>query len=257
MSHIFWSLLKTDLYLFKKTIKDKLINALTWSSCNMIISTYFLQLFGMSENFGVFQFGGQIISLIGFEIYSQLFNFISDLEGNKHINYHLTLPISNWLLFVKYTVFSMINNIVLCLATIPVSKLILWNKLELASINWPLLFLAIIAASIFFAAFTLFLSSIVKAVYQIENIFCRILLPLWMFGGFQFSWKGVHALSPILSYLMLISPYTFATEATRSSIMGSANFIPYWINIAVLLLAAVAAWAYGYNALKKKLDFVG
>lgn len=256
MLRIFWELLKTDLFLFKHTIQDKLINALTWSSATLIVSAYFLQSFGMTKDFGVFTFGGLIISLIGFEIYARMFNFCSDIEGNKHINYHLTLPLPNWLLFLEYAVFGTINNVVLCLAVIPVSKLILWNQLDLMSINWSLLLVAIIMASIFFAAFTIFLSSLVKSIQTIENIFCRILFPLWFFGGFQFSWKSANALSPWFSYLQLISPYIYATESTRSAILGAGKFIPFWINILVLGVFSIIFGVMGYKFLQEKLDFV-
>ncbi len=256
MLKIFWNLLKTDLFLFKKTIKDKLINSFVWVIANLVISTYLLQSSGMSDSFGLFQAGSLIISMIGFELYTQVFVLISDLDGSKNISYYLTLPIPNWLLFLKYATFYFINNMFLCLAALPVIKLVLMNKIVFSLINWPIFFVSVTMASVFFAFFTLFLASIIKNVGEIENILMRILFPLWIFGGFQFSWKAALGISKFLGYLILISPYTYATEAIRSSMMNPSDFIPVWICFAVLSVMSLVAAYFGFRNLKNKLDFV-
>ena len=46
------------------------------------------------------------------------------------------------------------------------------------------------------------------------------------FGGFSFSFKIALSVAPVLAYISLISPYTYATEAIRSAALGAKDFMP-------------------------------
>ncbi len=242
--------------LFSHTIKDKFINLVIWATATTIVTTYILQAFGVSESFGAFQAGATIISAMGFELYPQIFSMIGDLHGEKYINYKLILPISNFMILLEKVVFFSINGLFMSVTMLPLIKMILLGRLDLFQINYFKFLLTLVITSVFFGFFTIFLTSLVKNIETIENVFMRILFPIWFFGCFQYSLKIANNISPILSGISLISPYSFACEAIRSSMLDPADYIPFFVSIAILSGMTVTAGIAGYYGLRKKLDFI-
>lgn len=252
----FWHLLAADLRLMRKTIVDKLINSIIWGFSVLLISAYVLRAFGMPESFGVFQAGSLLISIFGFEMYAQIFSLVADIEGNEHMQYYFTLPIPNWVVIAKMVTMYAINGLFLSLVILGICKLILWNQLVLSQIDWIRFWITLIVGSFFFSFFTLFLVSLIKNVETIENIMMRILFPIWFFGGFNFSFLVAYQTLPALGYVMLINPYTFFHEAIRSTIRGTADFLPFGLNMMVAIAMTVVAAYVGYTRLRSKLDLV-
>ena len=253
---IFFQLLKTDLKMLYKNLKDKAINAIIWTAALCIIATYILPAFGTSSQFSLIEAMGLIVGAIGFEIYTQIFLFLSDLEGEKHITYYFTLPIPNWLVFVKMATLYTINGLFLGFITIPVIKLIQGSAFHLMQINLPLFVLSLLVINVFFSFFAFFLISLIKNLEQCENIAMRIWFPLWFFGGFSFSFKIALSVAPIVAYISLISPYTYATEAVRSAVLGAKDFMPIWVSLSVLMLMTLFTGYLGIKRLQKRLDFI-
>jgi hypothetical protein len=253
---IFWQLLKTDLVLFLQNIKDKFINLVIWTTATTVVAGYVLQAFGVSESFGAFQACGIIISAIGFELYGQLFSMVADMTGPRNINYYLTLPVSNFVVFSAKATFISINGFILSILMLPLCKLILMKKLILATINYPKFLLTLVVTNIFFGWFTLWLTSFVEDLVQADNVLMRILFPLWIFGCYQYSLKVAYAISPLLAAISIISPYSFATEALRSAMLGPADYIPFWVSILALCIMSGLVSFSGYHRLKAKLDFI-
>ena len=256
MIKIFWYLLRTDLMLLTQTLKDKIINLSIFGISVLVVSSYMLQGFGISKEFGTFQAASVIITAIGFELFGQLFAVVADIDGNKHIDYYLTLPISNKLILMKMVVLYTINGLVLAIFMLLISKLLLFHKFRSLQINYLYVLITLLTSSIFFGVFTLFLVTLVKNVEKVENVMMRILFPMWFWGCFQFSWKIAYSITPAIAYLSLISPYTFTTEAIRSAMFGPNEYIPFWVNIFTLWGMTVFISILGYTRLKRKLDFI-
>jgi ABC-type multidrug transport system permease subunit len=121
-------------------------------------------------------------------------------------------------------------------------------------ISWWKLFLTILVDSFFSGCFTFILLGFVKKPERVQSMFTRIMFPLWFFGGFQFSWKVLYNLNPWLSYVNLLNPYIYSTEAARVSLLGPDGFLPFFLCIFVLLFAGALGGAYGYKRTKKYLD---
>lgn len=253
---IFFELLKTDLFLFTQTIRNKFINLVIWTTATTVVCGYVLQAFGVSESFGAFQVCSIIISAIGFEIYGQLFSMVADMTGPRNIDYYLTLPAPTFVMLAAKATFISINGFVMSSLMLPLCKLILWHKLTLATINYPKFFLTLFITNIFFGWFTLWLTSFVHSLVEADDALMRILFPIWIFGCYQYSLKIAYGVSPFLAGISLVSPYTFATEAIRSSMLGASDYIPFWVSIAMLCGMSLLVCFYSYKRLKTKLDFV-
>jgi len=80
---IFAALMRTDMKLWSKKIKDKFIDSMLWGTLTLAVATFVFPLLGL-KNFGVLQIASVIITVIGFEIYWQLFNTTDELCQKGH-----------------------------------------------------------------------------------------------------------------------------------------------------------------------------
>ncbi len=253
---IFFDLIKEDIHLLSQTLFDKTINGLIWVVSTVAISAYILPALGVSASYGAFMAVGTIVGCGGFEIVTQMVNMLADFDGDKKITYHLTLPIPNWLLLVKMGLVFAFNSLFISTVSFFTCKLVLWHSFNISIINYPRFILAGLLISLFFGFFTLFLVSITKSLMHLDNVFMRMAFPLWMLGGFQFSWMVLSSYSHSFALLNLLNPYTYATEALRAAALGQEGYLPFWLSILGLCFFIGLFAVLGIGRLKKRLDFV-
>lgn len=254
---LFWQLLKTDFSIYKTKFVDRIIDLAIWTVSVILVNGYILQAFGLSGDFGMFQTAGMFCSVFSFEIHSNIFEIVSDIDGRRHISYLLTLPGSNLAIIATKTLFYAITGLISAIVIFPLMKIMLFKQFNLTTINYFHLILAMILTSIFFGWFTILIAQRHENITQIRSTAIRILFPIWFFGCYLFSLKVVYfKVSKILAALCLLSPYSFATEAFRSAILGPEEYIPFWISISTLALLTLAAAFFGYRGLKRRLDFI-
>lgn len=246
-------MMKTDLKLFFKRIRAKLIDAIIWGSITLTVIAYIMPMAGL-KNFGLFQAGSVIVSVIAFETYNQLFSFVMQIEKREYLFYLFTLPIHTLYVFAQKILLYTLNGTLISLVIVGVSKAILMDQMPLYQIAWMHLFIAIISSAFFFGCFMILLSSFANTISKVEHVFMRVMFPLWFFGGFQFSWKMLYELNAYAGYAALISPYTYATEAVRGAIFNFQGFLNFWICIGMLIILGIGFSLLGYYRLKKKLD---
>jgi ABC-type multidrug transport system permease subunit len=63
-------------------------------------------------------------------------------------------------------------------------------------------------------------------------------------------------MSHIAGYINLINPVMFATEAIRSSVLKSDDYLPFWQSILVMIIFTIIFAFLGIRKLKKRLDCV-
>jgi ABC-2 type transport system permease protein len=253
---IFKQLVQLKFTNVRQVLFDKFINFYIWAGCSMLVSGYLMQSFGLKADFGPFQLGGILASVGIFELYGNAVTFVSDLEGDCTIAYYLTLPTHTATVLCSHIFYYATIGTVMSIATLPLAKLILWNKLSLLAIAWPNLLFFIMLINIFCATTTLLLSAFIPSMDKFDILWVRIMFPLWFLGGFQFSWNSVHLTAPILSYLLLLNPITYMSEGVRAALLGQNGSINFWICCVVLLMMFIGVAFWSYKALKKRLDFV-
>jgi len=255
-ARIFWQLLKTELIFIKKSFLENFINMLIWVVCTILINVHILKKLGLQQNYEDIFIGGVIVAAIGFQIFSHIFNHVADFSGEKHIDYYFTLPISNYLIFIKSACAYIINGFVFSLAAFFICKIMLLDKMILSNVFILRFIISIILSSTFFGFFTLFLVSICKHPGSIGKIFSRIIFPLWFLGGFVFPWKTLYDMMPTLGVLSLLNPYTHMTEMLRVATVGQKNFLPFWPSSLALTIIILITGYIGIKKIKKKLDFI-
>lgn len=251
------NLITIDLIIFKQMFMDKFIDLSIWVVLTTIVTAYIMPYFGLAGDFGVFQLGSLIAAAGLFEMgNSNTVELVSDFEGDRMIDFNLTLPIPSWLALVSKAGYYFIIYTILALLMLPIGKLCLWNQFNLASIHYPKLILAIFALSLFYACFALWISSKVPNMNKMGQVWMRFIFPMWFLGGFQFSWMASYKTIPSFAMINLINPMIYITEAARVALLGQEGFINFWLCLLAIVCFAGLSFYFGITSLKKRLDFI-
>lgn len=252
----FWQLLRAKCTNLREKLVDECINYYIWAGCTLLIAGHLLQAFGMSKNFGSFQLCGILASIGLFELYGNAVVIVSDLEGDRTLDYYLSLPTSAFTVFASNVCYYTLIGCATGLMVIPLAKLILGGQFALANVSWLSFLFFLLLINLFFSIITFLVAAWVPTMEKFDVVWIRIIFPLWFLGGFQFSWESVHALLPWLSYIMLLNPITYTTEGMRAALLGQAGNLPFWLCSTVLIGMLLGTSRLAYVAFKKRLDFV-
>lgn len=253
---IFWQLLKTDLIQVRKSFTENFINLLIWTICTIFINVYVMQKLGLSQNYGELMIAGIIVSAIWFQMIHHIFTSVADFCGERHIDYNLTLPISNILIFIKSICTYIIHGLIFSILGLLICKAMLLDKMILSKISIIHLSISLILSSIFFSTFTLCLIGYCPNPGAIGNVIHRVMFPLWFMGGFLFPWETLYKMTPSLGIISLLNPYTHITEMLRVATIGQKGFLPFLPSCGALIIMTLVVGYMGMKKLKKRLDFI-
>lgn len=254
--NIFFKLVGMRLLIIRQQLFDKVFNLYIWGFCTLVIMGHVMQAFGLSGNFGIFQLAGVIATAGLFEMYGNVAMTIMDFEGDRSIEYYLTLPTTPSVILASTACAYAIMGTTLSFIVIPLGKVIFWNSFDLTAVAWLKLAGVVTIANIFYGMLTQAVAAHVGSMRKMGNVWARFIFPLWFLGGFQFSWKAMNKLSEAISYVLLVNPITYIMEGTRAAVIGQADFLSWWACIGALSLFSFGCWFYAYYKMKKLLDFV-
>jgi len=253
---VFFQLLKRDLIIFKRNYWSKFLDMAIIFANNVLIFSYFMSGEGLTESYGPFLLIAAIGSFGFIEVVGKVAQLVSDLEGEKAISQLLIMPIRAEGIFINLVAFWAISSMLLSFLLFPIGKLLLWTRFDLAAISYVKLIPIMITSNIFFGSFALWLSGVIPGISNLNTLWMRYIVPLWMFGAYFFSWKSAYALNPIIGTALLINPLVYVMEGARTAALGQEGFLPYWVCLIALWGFIFACTAHGIKRLRKKLDCV-
>ncbi len=118
-------------------------------------------------------------------------------------------------------------GIIMGMLLLPLAKVILGAQFVLANVSWVSLIAFLTLINLVCATATLMLSALIPSMDKLDILWVRFIFPLWISGGFQFSWLSVHTTIPWLSYVMLANPITYTTEGVRAALLGQGDTPPF------------------------------
>jgi len=257
------SYLQTLKYLFLRSVKittpglkDKMINSLIWSMLNIIIFAYVMPSIGLEKNFASFIVATMPMSCAFFTSINSIYALLTDVTSDgSSLTYELILPVPQWMIFTKYAFENMYQALAVSILIVPVGKLLLWNDFSLQYFSFLKFYLLLAVCSLFFGFFSIFITSLCKDIYSgLDNVWIRIIFPMWFLGGFQFPWKTLYSISPPFAYLNLLNPLVYALEGGRAAALNPELSLPYWYCIAALVIFSGIFGYVGIQNLKKRLD---
>ncbi len=252
----FYALIKRDMKVFRWVFFDRLINACIWVIINGFISQYIFSKMGMQSGYGSFMACGIIISNGIFDILGNTSRLISDIEGDRTIDYYLTLPLPHWLGITRIALVNAFQSMCVSIAMFPLAKLLLGSNFSLSSIVWIKFFTIFIVAHLFYGYSSLVIASYMQNLWGIENIWSRFIYPVWVVGGFQFSWKTLHSVAPTFSYFNLFNPLVMCFEGFRGAVFGQEGYVSFWICFLSLVGWTIIFGYIGTKRMMRRLDCV-
>jgi len=254
--HVVKELVRTDLKIFKKIAVSKWIDMFIWISTMILVFAYIMPAFGLTKSYGAFMVASMCSTAGLFQSFSYLAELVADIEGDRVISYCFTLPIPSWLVFIRLIIYYTISFMLLGILVLPAGKLMLWNSFSLAQVSFGKYVLIFLLTNIFYAILALWTASYVRSLLRMDSVWMRLIYPLWFLGCFQFSWKALREVSPVLAYIDLINPITYISEGTRAAILGQQGSLNFWWCVLALIVFIVLGGWNAIRRLKRRLDFV-
>jgi ABC-type polysaccharide/polyol phosphate export permease len=251
----FTLLIRRDLLVSWSAVVSDLLDTIVWAIAFAFVNGAMMPLMGITPHYGTFiAVSAFILGL--FDALDKASNLVNDLNSTQRIRYELTLPLSPYLVFLKYTVCYAVEILILNSSVLPIVKLVLGSQFSLAGVQWPLFIFVCLILHAFLATMGLWAASIATSSSYLRMIRNRIVIPLWFIGCYQFPWQLLHAHYPVLSYLNLFNPFALACEALRASFIGQAGSLSLYLTIPLLSALIVLGWFDAVRRFKKRLDFV-
>ena len=252
-------MLQRSVLTMRYTLPDKIINHLYWIILTVTVFSYILPhspSVGTSSEYGILIALSLPVSSAFFGAINCMYGLLYDVttEGSN-LRYELTLPIPQWIVFVKYGLEISIQTFIATSILFPVIYGMLFNQLAFTVIGVMKFYLILMTTSLFSGFFSVFIVSIADNMFQgLDNVWIRIIQPIWFLGCFQFSWKDLLAINPIVAYADLLNPLTWALEASRSSIVDNGSILNFWHCIIALLIFTLIFGYIGIKRLLKRMD---
>ncbi len=248
--------MRRDFAQFWRTYPGKFFDTCFLFFTNVVVFAYFMPKLGVPSTYGTFILIGAITSFGLFDTVGQVGEVIFDIEGDKTIAFILSLPIPSSVVFGQLAVKWAMSNLLLCTPLFLVGKLILWNSFELDKITLWQIFLIFPTVSLFFGVFGLWLSGVIQKIQSISSLFLRFINPIFMFGGYFFTWQSSLELSPYIAYPILINPMIYAMEGMRAACLGQQGYLPFWVCLLALWVYIIVLGTHGISKLRKRLDCI-
>jgi ABC-type multidrug transport system permease subunit len=253
---VFSWLLWCDMRLVTKDFWNNLLDASFWPLVLIAVHGYVLPAMGLPNNYGGFTSISMLIIMASFTAWAASNVLTADLEGPRSISYELTLPLPYWLVYVKIALHFALKATIFNINSLIIGKIIVPHQFDLSNIS-PFLFLFVyMVACLFFGFFALWAACFAGTVQWHQRLETRLAGPLFFICGYSFPWLTLNTLSPLMGKLMLLTPWIYAYEGTRATILGQSGFIDYKICILMLLAFATIFGTYGLRLFKKRLDCV-
>lgn len=256
MIKLFFQLLRRDFLILRKEFWANLINVLFWLAPNLIIFVYVLPGMGIDREYGIFALTGVIASQSLFTSISSIPDLLNDIADNHAIYYYLSLPLHQWLLFVRYALRFAMGSCLMSFSLLPLSKLVLGDIFDFSHFSLIKYLLIFILLQIFCGFFALLVTAYTNNMVEYERAWVRIVWPLVCLGGYQFPWQVLFANLPYLAYLNLLNPVTYCLEGFRVAVLGQAGYLNFWFCLVMLSLCTSMIGWWGIKKFMHRLDCI-
>lgn len=248
-------LLRKDLIVFKRELLVKFIDTVILLFTNVMAFGYLLPQASGSAYTAFFVVGA--IGSFGFiEIVGKVGILLADIDGDRKIFHTLAMPMGTKMTFCYIAISWAITSTIMSSLLFPVGKLMTLTRWswELMSV-WRVIIM-LITANLFFGFFALWLSSVVKGMMSLNSLWLRYIAPMWMFGGYVYSWQQAYSMSHVVGYISLANPMLYVMEGVRAAALGNANYLPFWVCVTVLWGFIFACGSQAIKKMKVKLDCI-
>lgn len=252
----FLQIIYREIVIFYKIMFSKFVDIAIMTITNIIIFTYVMPYFGLKSSYGPLIAIGLIVIIPFFEVIPRTTNLVSDITSNKKISYFLTLPLPTSLILAAIPVGWAACGALYSIFVLPLTKLLLYNKFDLSHFSLIKFVIGFVSIQLMYGFFAFFLASLIKDMKYVSWIWARVVNPLFMFGGYFYTWVAIDSISHILGVFNFINPVMLSSECIRASIFGQSGYLNFWLTLLGLWLFILIFAICGISKFKKRLDCV-
>jgi hypothetical protein len=252
--YIFWALLRRDLKIISFNIKSRFVDGILLLTSQVIGFGYLLPLAGMPTALVAPVFLGIVTRIFFFLGYGFSMQRVFDLQQQRIIDYHLTLPFSLSFLIAEYIAGFIIEALLISLPLVIFGILLLGPIFPTEQISWLSFIIMYSLILIFYGLLFSYLGFANSYTWFLDNIWARRLTPLLFLGCSFFSWKETYEFSPFFGIVFLLNPITYTNEGLRACLLGQKGYLPLWISASVIICATIMLFFLLKAAIKKRLD---
>ena len=247
------ALIYHDMMLFKQQFKDALINMFIARTTAVLMYQHIMPIVGL-KGFGAFIAISDLVQWGYFRLIGMITQLVMDMQDGQTISYYLTLPFPPSLVFVSIALSNSLKTMTTSIFLLPLIKIVLGSSLTFEYASWWRFVVIFIVIHLFYSFLGLFLTSITRRLDLFDNVWTRIMLPLWIIGGYMFPWKAAYIASPWIGYALLCNPLIYCLEGIRGSLLGYHNAIPFSVCFFMLVGFTLLCAHYALKNLKRRVD---
>lgn len=249
-------MLWADLLIFKPSYLDRLFDFFIFVTINIVVTGYLLTSFGLRADFGIFMAATLVATSGSFEVFPSAINIVSDLTNNRIISYDITLPIPSWIAVARIGLSNAMKGLLLGIFAFPFGLLFVGNQFNPVNFSLPWFLALFFSNALFYGYFSIFLASFIPHMGKVGSMWMRVIFPMWILGGYQFTWQVLYAKSPVFAYFALLNPFMYTMEGIRGAILGQQGSLPLWSCFSLILFATIVCGTIGVRRILKRLDAV-
>lgn len=250
----FLQLVKRSIVVYKSKFFNQIIDVFFWCNISILVFAYIMPEMGL-KNLGFFMLIGNVLSAGFWTGINGIAAFLFEINGDQsNLRYELTLPIKQSWIFIKYGVINTYQSFIMSFLVLPLGIALIWNQIDFTHFSLLKFYLICLISCAFTAALFLLASAFTTDLDNLDSIFSRILWPLWMLGGFNFSWYKLYEINHTIAYATLLNPITYIFEGGRACSLDPALSLPFWHCFAALIFFTIIFGYLGICKLKKRMD---
>ena len=255
--HTFYWRMRCDLYKFTHSAAGLFIDMVLPTATIVTIWGYVMPVLGLPVTIGGFVLLGYLVlSCAAIPYWDFGMRAMTDLNGEREIDFELTLPLSAAQVFLRYVCtwfiqISLVNSLNLVLG-----KFLLWYRFDLSMLSIPKYLFFYLLMNLCTSVMAAMMTFKFKNFDSLGRFWGRIGFQMIYLGGLLFPYIVVQKNIPWFSYALLLNPFTYIYEGMRGSVLGTVGFMNYWLCAGVVTGFTVLFAIIGYHWFCKRLDSV-
>lgn len=208
-----------------------------------------------AQYWGAILYIGSMLLVILVVTYRIVVDILFDLEGDKFVNYQITL-LSPTVLLCERIFFAALFAIIMVFPFYPFSCLLSGNINALYDVSWIASMGVIILSCLMVAAYQQMAVLLLNDSQNVSFLWARINNPLLAFGGLQMPLYIMRGFDQKLGLLAQCNPFMYVTEGLRQAMVGGKQFLSVEWCIIVLSIFSIAFISFAAILFKKRIDHI-
>jgi ABC-type polysaccharide/polyol phosphate export permease len=252
--HTFYWLVRCEFYKVHRKLSVIAIDMALPAISSTLVWGYVMPMLGLPTSYGGFWIlAWMMIYGISTCLNDNAKNLLMDAQGDRTVDYELTLPISSRMAYLRIVVSQSLEMIALTLPAVFIGKLLLGDRFDWSQTSWTKYFLMYLLI-VFCTSCASLVAYRLKGPKEFQRFWRRWGREMIFLGATQFPLAALYKVLPALAYVMLLNPFTYANEGLRAAMFGQDGYLNYWVCCGVMGAFTTVFAGYSFYWFRRRLD---